>query len=92
MDIAVTPSNPVAMLFYNGVHDPAPNRCGGSGPAQLSLALLCDHFQEFPDGDERALGLYQRFKWRVIGRLPREGWTLTSADIERTIADLEEQR
>jgi hypothetical protein len=65
---------------------------GGSGPAQLALALLADHFRDLLDGDERALGLYQAFKWRVVGRLPRDEWTLTSADIEQAIMDVEEQR
>jgi hypothetical protein len=54
---------------------------GGSGPAQLALALLADHLGD----DEEALDLYQDFKWRVVPGLPAEGWTLTSADIDAAI-------
>ena len=57
---------------------------GGSGPAQLALALAADVLAD----DEAALGVYQRLKFRVIGRLPAEGWTLTAdelADAVRTL-------
>lgn len=40
---------------------------GGSGPAQLALALLAHALKD----DERALRLHQRFKWLTISRLPR---------------------
>ena len=40
---------------------------GGSGPAQLALAILADHLGD----DEQALNLYQRFKWAVIAELPK---------------------
>lgn len=39
---------------------------GGSGPAQLALAILL--FVGIPDED--ALRLYQNFKWDFIARLP----------------------
>jgi hypothetical protein len=54
---------------------------GGSGPAQLALAILADHLND----DERALVFYQRFKWSVIAELPKKGWTLTGAEIEQAI-------
>lgn len=58
---------------------------GGSGPAQLALALLADLLD-----DERALDLYQTFKWRVIGRLPyMEPWTLTEDHILSEVAAIE---
>jgi hypothetical protein len=60
---------------------------GGSGPAQLALAILADHC----GNDERALNLYQRFKWAVIAELPGRGWTLTSEEIEQTLQKLQEQ-
>ena len=47
---------------------------GGSGPAQLALALLADHL----GNDEQALAVYQRFKWAVIAKLPKHAWKLTS--------------
>jgi hypothetical protein len=46
---------------------------GGSGPAQLALAILL----EFTDKDT-ALTNYQNFKWNVIACLPQ-------ADFERQI-------
>ena len=39
---------------------------GGSGPAQLALALLL----HFSGDDFTALNFYQQFKWDVIARLP----------------------
>ena len=55
---------------------------GGSGPAQLALALVLDYFETFhEDGDENAaMIMYQAFKFAVVGRLGDE-WTLTTEDI-----------
>src|SRR5258708_6991689 len=47
---------------------------GGSGPAQLALALLADHLTD----DEEAVTLHQDFKRLVVARLPYRGWELTS--------------
>lgn len=49
---------------------------GGSGPAQLALALLLDNCDK-----ETALALYQRFKFEKIGGLNRDQWSMTSDDI-----------
>ncbi|MBS7703290.1 DUF6166 domain-containing protein [Chelatococcus asaccharovorans] len=59
---------------------------GGSGPAQLALALLCDVL-----GDEaRALRLYQRFKFRAIAPLPQnEPFRMTSEDVLAHVRDIE---
>jgi hypothetical protein len=54
---------------------------GGSGSAQLALALLADHTQ----AAEQALNLYQRFKWMVVAELPHTGWTLTTRQIDQII-------
>jgi hypothetical protein len=54
---------------------------GGSGPAQLALALLADHL----GNDEEALNLYQRFKWAVVAELPRKAWTLTGRQIAEAL-------
>lgn len=52
---------------------------GGSGPAQLALAILADHLGD----DAKALRFYQRFKARVIAIIPQEkDWTLTPADVD----------
>ncbi len=53
---------------------------GGSGPAQLALALLADAL----GNDETALGHYQEFKRAVVTGLPAS-WTLTEGDIRRFV-------
>ncbi len=50
---------------------------GGSGPAQLALALLADAMGR----DELALAWYQDFKWAVIARILSESWTLTERQV-----------
>lgn len=55
---------------------------GGSGPAQLALAILADYL-----GDEQALEIYQSFKWKVIAKLPRgKQWELTVEQIDASLA------
>lgn len=53
---------------------------GGSGPAQLALALLLDAYGN-PDF---ALEYYQAFKWAVVSKLKDE-WTLTLAQIYESV-------
>lgn len=62
----------------------------GSGPAQLSLAILLDHF----NGDrERATALYQDFKFMVIAKLPMdEDFVLTDEQVETAITAIDLQR
>lgn len=51
---------------------------GGSGPAQLALALLADALGD----DDRASRIHQKFKWAVTAKLARdEPWELTQAVI-----------
>ena len=57
---------------------------GGSGPAQLALAILADHLAD----DRQALDLYQRFKWTVIAELPRHSWTLTGRQIDEALQSI----
>lgn len=54
---------------------------GGSGPAQLALAILANCLGD----DEEALEHYQRFKFDVIAGLPREGWTLTEYQVREAL-------
>ena len=61
---------------------------GGSGPAQLALAILAT----WSHNDGFALKHYQDFKFRVIGRLPHEAWELTGEDIQRAIAEIHHNR
>ena len=57
---------------------------GGSGPAQLALALLADHL----GNDNEAVVLHQDFKRAIVARLPRSGWTLTSQQMQETVESL----
>ena len=54
---------------------------GGSGPSQLALALLADHFGD----DQKAVELHHYFKWEVVAKLPKRGWTLTSEQITQAL-------
>lgn len=51
---------------------------GGSGPAQLALAILAD----VTGDDEVALRLYMRFKFGVVSGLPKHGFLLPATDVE----------
>jgi len=57
---------------------------GGSGPAQLALAILADHL----GNDEKALELHQAFKFAVISKLPKNGWILTTDQIREALESL----
>jgi len=54
---------------------------GGSGPAQLALALLADHLGD----DELAMALHQDFKLAVVAKLSQPTWSLTSDQIETAV-------
>lgn len=61
---------------------------GGSGPAQLALAILADLLED----DERAVRLHQDFKWAVITPLPQHSdWTLSAAQVLATVTAIEEK-
>jgi hypothetical protein len=53
---------------------------GGSGPAQLALALLLD-----VSGDrDKALANYQKFKWEKIAKLAGgQPWDISAWEIEK---------
>lgn len=57
---------------------------GGSGPAQLALAILADALSD----DERAISLHQKFKFKVVGVLPRDIWRLEHAEVMATVRQL----
>ena len=57
--------------------------CEGSGPAQLSLALLADCFG---NDDERALELHQWFKREVVAQHQEQKWQITSDEILRIVS------
>lgn len=59
---------------------------GGSGPAQLALALAADVLGD----DEAALGVYQRLKFRVVARLSADRWQLTEGELSAAVRSLGE--
>src|SRR6266404_2357850 len=89
VDVTVNgrPLNPRLDLWN---HSPTGFECafGGSGPAQLALALLAEHL----NNDERAVALHQCFKCSVVAGLSPKGWRLTSDQIERSLQMLETVR
>jgi hypothetical protein len=50
---------------------------GGSGPAQLAIAILAHAYDDEFAGDN-----YQQFKRDVVSELPEESWTLTKRDLD----------
>jgi len=60
----------------------------GSGPAQLSLALLADALGD----DKEALRLHQDFKFAVITGLPRNSWKLTREEVLGLVVELQARR
>ena len=60
---------------------------GGSGPAQLALAILLD----YTDDADTARAHYQQFKREVVSQLectgPNGTWTLTPGEIEHVLPD-----
>jgi len=58
----------------------------GSGPAQLSLAILADYLED----DYLAESIYQVFKRIVVSRLePSKSWRITGRDIEKALQNPE---
>lgn len=74
------------------LHDHSPDGFewgyGGSGPAQLALALAADVLGD----DGRARGVYQRLKFKVVGGLGRDGWELTEERLRHTIDRIEHEQ
>ena len=57
---------------------------GGSGPAQLALALLADALND----DDQAVILHHEFKWMVVATLPLHSWRLTRQEIRQSVKAL----
>jgi hypothetical protein len=57
---------------------------GGSGPAQLALAMLADALGD----DQRALALYQDFKFRCIVHMP-SCWIMSRSRVLAYVGELE---
>lgn len=59
----------------------------GESPQQLALALLVDHLRD----PARALALSEPFMRKVVANLDND-WTLTSADIDSAVREIEAGR
>jgi hypothetical protein len=57
----------------------------GSGPAQLALALAADVLGD----DDQAQAVYQDLKFKVIGRLPHDRWSLTEDQLRQAIQTIQ---
>jgi hypothetical protein len=51
------------------------------------LALAADVLGD----DEQARAVYQRLKFRLVGRLPQDGWSLTEDQLRQAIAEAQER-
>jgi hypothetical protein len=61
---------------------------GGSGPAQLALALLADALRD----DDRAIRLHQAFKFKVVACWPEgERWWITTEQITAVVNVIEQE-
>jgi hypothetical protein len=73
---------------------------GGSGPAQLALAILLDHFskgatkgEKYRQAKQQALTFHQDFKVQVVACWPQEeGWSITTTEIDQVINQIKEER
>ena len=61
---------------------------GGSGPAQLALALAADVLGD----DALAQEVHQRLKASLVAGLPQDGWSLDEAQLCLAIAAIQRQR
>lgn len=61
---------------------------GGSGPAQLALALAADVLGD----DDAAQEVHQKLKSKLIAGLPKDGWSLSETQLRLAIADIQQQR
>jgi hypothetical protein len=63
----------------------------GSGPADLALAILLDHFGEWPTKEQMDRGLalawhlHQPFKFAFVARAVEAGFTVTTVEIDEWI-------
>src|SRR6202171_5784905 len=61
---------------------------GGSGPAQLALALLADALGD----DDRAVRLHQAFKFKVVACWPEgERWWITADQIAAVVKAIKQE-
>jgi hypothetical protein len=59
----------------------------GSGPSQLALALAADVLGY----TEAARDVYQALKFKLVSRLPHDGWSLTEEQLRQVIDELRDR-
>jgi hypothetical protein len=83
------PPRPLVPRFDLRRHSDALNwGFGGSGPAQLALALAADVLGD----DDAAREVHQCLKSKVVSGLPMDGWSLNETQLRLAIAEIQEQR
>lgn len=65
---------------------------GGSGPAQLALALVSNVLGRGKESDERAVRVHQAVKELLVARLPQKSWTMGEQEILFAIKEAEQER
>jgi len=87
--------SPLGLLISNGYYTRSLNETehnfnwsyGGSGPAQLALALVADCM-----GRKFAIpAIYQRVKASIVARLPEDGWSLSEEEVIRAVEKAREE-
>lgn len=58
----------------------------GSGPAQLSLALLANAL----NSEEVAVKYYQKFKQQVVSKFNKDEWSITAIEVFNVVAKIVE--
>jgi hypothetical protein len=61
---------------------------GGSGPAQLALAIVADCLGD----DDLALAAYQPFKWQCVAKLPYERFELPESQVREIACAIRGER
>lgn len=64
---------PVRLDLFNHSPDGYEWGYGGSGPAQLALAILADALKK----DDMAITLHQHFKNHIVANFPHEAWEMS---------------
>ncbi len=86
-------------LFHVNYHSPDGFEWGygGSGPSDLALSILADHFKEehgpvgqneIMDGSHPAVKLHQQFKFAFVARFSTGQWVLSSEQIDEWVTGL----
>lgn len=78
---------PMRLDLFNHSPDGFDWGYAGSGPSQLSLALLADALKD----EKKALRFYQAFKFRAVARFPKTLFVISDKEIVDIVRDLESE-